>query len=607
MITVFNDAKRTSLSGWSWPSRFVAEKLGDSFRTLGITSGRGNIDAKYVTPTNHSIFLNCIVRSHIGTVVESLREALAVSLRLDGSVDRTAEHNVYVMGHIIHKDTTVSTLFIGFDVPKNGDVAGYLQCLEEIITKVLPWDDFFELITSLVTDGEGLNMGRINGLAQQLIRKRLNNTTSLLPFLALWCIAHRINLAWKALCKLNIVANLIAACARLSAHFRKSGAKTKKLKTAAATHNLDKPLRYPRYFEIRWVEFVHNLFYAVLRNWRASNTYFEMENLQIMANRWLNYDNIRLLAFLTDVIDILKAYQKFCQSDTISILDALEKLDRLFDKLQRCKRGPVDGGWEALLLASVATNGNTVSLHGFRLKTNSSTSRTRRQPNSFSSAKRDLIITTLIKHLKIRLSLDDDLRSALKPLLKLNSSISQQDLDKCHSYIIPDKDKQTFSVEYSVAADKLKDFDCESPIISLQKLHEIQPDDFATLKVALARVAVLKPHSADVERLISWNAKLQSWVVTDHYQFIFVPDFYNKFKSPDRPLSSDSLFNYLYVNTNMGCLEDFNPAPAVQYWLNDKIRRPSASTMNHTQEWFRGVFNAADDKERITNKRVVKF
>ncbi len=81
---------------------------------------------------------------------------------------RTQHHNVYVMGRIVKRDLTVSTLFLGFGVPESGDANGYFQCLKDVVKDTLTWEELFSLTTSIVTDGENLNLGKINGLVAKL-------------------------------------------------------------------------------------------------------------------------------------------------------------------------------------------------------------------------------------------------------------------------------------------------------------------------------------------------------------------------------------------------------------------------------------------------------
>ncbi len=46
----------------------------------------------------------------------------------------------------------------------------------------------------------------------------------------------------------------------------------------------------------------------------------------------------------------------------------------------------------------------------------------------------------------------------------------------------------------------------------------------------------------------------------------------------------------------MGCLEEFDPSPAVEYWMNDKNRRPHSSETSREED---GVFEEAGRNTQI--------
>lgn len=80
------------------------------------------INLQYVTPSQHSELLKCIVQSDKPNLAVRLKNALALSLRVDGSVDRTQEHNIYVLVNAVNRDASMSTYFLGFSVPKETEV-----------------------------------------------------------------------------------------------------------------------------------------------------------------------------------------------------------------------------------------------------------------------------------------------------------------------------------------------------------------------------------------------------------------------------------------------------------------------------------------------------
>lgn len=103
----------------------------------------------------------------------------------------------------------------------------------------------------------------------------------------------------------------------------------------------------------------------------------------------------------------------------------------------------------------------------------------------------------------MRLSLDINLLTAFEPFVKIQSSTSQDDLKLSHRTIVPDFDENDFIAEYYTAAQLLNNREFGSVLETLHRIIDISPDELRSIKVALARIAVAKPHSADVERLIS--------------------------------------------------------------------------------------------------------
>ena len=130
IIFVYNDAKRTTLSGWSFPFRIVTAEFARNFKLRQEKISVSDIDMRYVTPSSHAELLSCIVESDAINITKMLSESLAISRRLDGSVDRTQKHNVYVMAQVITKDGLIETICLGFDVHKAKGATGYLICVK---------------------------------------------------------------------------------------------------------------------------------------------------------------------------------------------------------------------------------------------------------------------------------------------------------------------------------------------------------------------------------------------------------------------------------------------------------------------------------------------
>lgn len=73
LIYVYNDAKKLTLSAYSFPSRAVVSLRTNSFRANGeITDTIDENEFQYLTPHSHSDFLQCIVESHQSSFVEEI-------------------------------------------------------------------------------------------------------------------------------------------------------------------------------------------------------------------------------------------------------------------------------------------------------------------------------------------------------------------------------------------------------------------------------------------------------------------------------------------------------------------------------------------------------
>ncbi|KAJ6648275.1 Zinc finger MYM-type protein 1 [Pseudolycoriella hygida] len=118
MISLYNDAKRVTLS--AWPARQVAGMIAGRYEASEhfVESNLKNLDLQYLTPAHHRDLLNSIVESDFPRLMSKIKNSIATSLRVDGSTKRTQNHNVYMLGNIVSSDATADTIFLGFKVPK---------------------------------------------------------------------------------------------------------------------------------------------------------------------------------------------------------------------------------------------------------------------------------------------------------------------------------------------------------------------------------------------------------------------------------------------------------------------------------------------------------
>lgn len=63
----------------------------------------------------------------------------------------------------------------------------------------------------------------------------------------------------------------------------------------------------------------------------------------------------------------------------------------------------------------------------------------------------------------------------------------------------------------------------------------------------------------------------------------------------------------MYINVNMGTLEQFDPHSAIEYWMHQRNRRPKLSGSSREQEWFHGVFDDSSSGHRRNIRPKIEF
>ena len=86
-------------------------------------------DLQYLSPNAHSEFLKCIVKSDRNSLASKMSDALAISIRCDGSVDRTQVDKIYLMAKAITKDGRENDIFLGAGEPKERGALGVYSAI----------------------------------------------------------------------------------------------------------------------------------------------------------------------------------------------------------------------------------------------------------------------------------------------------------------------------------------------------------------------------------------------------------------------------------------------------------------------------------------------
>lgn len=602
MCTIFNDAKRGTLSAWSWPSREVVnlkrQRLDLSKNVPLLETFEG--DLQYVSPSNYREIMNCIVEADIINLKNKLKKCLAISLRCDGSVDRSQIDNIHVLAKVVTEKGDIELMFIGFEEPKTKGSLGHYDAVQTAVGQLINWKEVIHLVSSFVTDGANINVGHKSGLWALLENERQQELVKI-PLMKIWCSVHRSALAWEKLTQ-NVpeVSKIILCCSSISSYFHQSGVRTKELKKIADFENT-KNVQLPKYFDVRWTEFTYSLLVSILRNWRILVKYFTIkchEEKDSKANGIYKFltdiNKLKLLCFLTDLGYLYTRFQKQIQCDDLLIFDVEERRNGLIKNIENLRNAPLVGGWEELFTKEIITeinpnsNKTITKLKDIELFDKSKLGRQKKNHNlyvsedsSFSAIRND-IIEHLLNYVSERLDITE--WSFLKPLATISEHTTDEELSKCHGLICSDFELVEFVTSYREVS-CVQNF--KNKKISKDMLKMLLSNEcWKSLSTAVARIIAAKPHSADVERIISY---------------------YNVLKTCKRSsLSPETIKNSLYIKINMPVVAEFDPQPAVLKWLNSKNRHSKVHPLGRQQEWYEGVFPEAklkgDEPSLFSNK-----
>ncbi|KAF0714641.1 E3 SUMO-protein ligase KIAA1586-like isoform X4 [Aphis craccivora] len=323
MYFVYGDAKKLTLSAFSYPMRVVVSRVSNNFeynKSSNITNDAAqDMDFQYLTPASHKDILECIILSHRETFIETLlTKSLAMSLRCDGSVDRSQIDKIYVLLKVVSKNGETNQYFLGAGQVIKRGALGVLQAIESASLSTIgekATDFVFKNISSIVTDGATVNSGEKGGLwtlFENKWRKTSDNNTPSIPFIKIWCAVHRSNLAWKdASSIIPEVQHFLEKLSGLSSFFHTSALRTRELEDIAKKNNCAL-LRLPKVFKIRWTEFTASLLNSVLTSWNALILYMDtsVETEAKGYSQFLkNEYELKFLAFMADVLTVFSRYQ----------------------------------------------------------------------------------------------------------------------------------------------------------------------------------------------------------------------------------------------------------------------------------------------------------
>lgn len=181
------------------------------------------------------------------------------------------------MFKIVLENCDSETLFMGFEEPTQKGAIGHYEAIKKAVERFVDWNEVLPLVSSIVTDGASVNVGKKNGLWLIFKQKRNEIGNNFGPLITIWCAVHRSALAWEKLTvEISELNKLIQMCSSISSYFHQSGLSTNELKQIALDENITL-YTLPKYFDVRWTEFTSSLLLSVLRNWRILIRYFTIK------------------------------------------------------------------------------------------------------------------------------------------------------------------------------------------------------------------------------------------------------------------------------------------------------------------------------------------
>lgn len=170
LIQIYTDAKRLTLSAWNWPIRYVAAEASHAFSIDNDDRNTipTNLGLQYINPRAHLEFMTCIVESNIAALKTEIDQCLAISIRIDGSVDRTQVDKIYVLVKIITCSGASKLLFFGVSEQRERLATGLLktafEAMENQFGREFLYNVILKKISSICTDGTNVNTGQSGGI-----------------------------------------------------------------------------------------------------------------------------------------------------------------------------------------------------------------------------------------------------------------------------------------------------------------------------------------------------------------------------------------------------------------------------------------------------------
>lgn len=228
LLQVYVDGKKLTNSAYSWPGRYVSAEASHhfDFNKKSEPTIPKNTELQYVNPHSHLELLSAIVKSYAEEFEKKLESALAVSIRIDGSVDRTQLDKIYILLKVISPNGENELLFIGIGNKTERGAKGLINAIINGIKSNVS-DKLYKIIllktSSICTDGTNENIGEKGGI-WKLFEDEVRKEGSKMAIMKIWCSAHRMDLVWSDVSTSHkIIKKTLDIMSAIASYFNYSG------------------------------------------------------------------------------------------------------------------------------------------------------------------------------------------------------------------------------------------------------------------------------------------------------------------------------------------------------------------------------------------------
>lgn len=589
--TIYNDGKRLTLSAFSFPSRQLAFQIGQAFNINNPQQNAEDIqllNLQYLSPSCHAEILDCIVEVESKLIEKKVNECLALSLRCDGSVDRTNIDKIYILAKLVNADGKLESLFLGVGQQKSRGADGLYATIKTTIDEIAPgfYKTVVKKMSSFVSDGASINKGEKTGLWTRLDADK-ESFDGALKIWKIWCAAHRSDLIAKDLgAKVKEFEKVLSACSSTAAHFNRSPMRYAELKEISLKYGV-KLMSLPTLYEVRWCEYTHQLLHSILTSWECIIRYFEEKNDatgKAYGNLLLNYKHLQIVAFITDLLLVFKILQQRLQSDSLNPISMQLHVATFKNTVtSMANNTPLLGGWEERLVQEVRIESvesddeeiEVISWKDIELDVDYIEKRGAARRIRTNDKIRAEILAEVVVLTDFRFEENDKMFDTLSPFINFDPNT---DIKSVHEAIGSDLELVMLNLQFSEL--------CQSVDLKNLNIHEkierlVESGDPSNIIITLlARIAAATPHSADVERSISANNLLKTNLRSS--------------------LELETENKYLFIHFNLPPLIDWNPRKCVIHWINKKVRREHVLSIGNKkrkttrQRYFAGIFDQND-------------